>query len=111
MRAGGATLAPRRSAVPWSWSAGAIIGLIYRYGFRPGVWPWVLLGIGGFAAVLSLAKGLRVAVRYAVNRPRSYGRHGDRHRPPVGMRRPALMLAAAAVGVVMVNVLASNPPH
>jgi hypothetical protein len=38
-------------------------------------------------------------------RPRS-----SRHRPPVGFRRPALLLAAAVAGGVMVNVLVAGQP-
>ena len=34
----------------------------------------------------------------------------NRHRPPVGFRRPALLLAAAVAGGVMVNVLVAGQP-
>jgi hypothetical protein len=35
----------------------------------------------------------------------------NRHRPPSGFRRPGIYLAAAAVGAIMVNVLASGEPE
>src|SRR4051812_15336349 len=38
------------------------------------------------------------------------GRRLGRHRPPAGLRRPALLLAVAAAGGIMVNVFTAGQP-
>jgi len=79
------------------------------WGGLVGKWPWliglVLLLVGGWLLALRVKK-IREARRERLRRWPWATSH--RAPPPRGFRRPALLLALAAVAAIAVNVLATN---
>jgi hypothetical protein len=94
----------------------AVVTLVIRYGFRPGVWPVllvVLLSLVGLVVLIALVKRVRQRLRAGRHSRRRYdGRRydGRRHRRSRGLRPAALYLAIAAASAMLVSILTANPP-
>jgi hypothetical protein len=110
-----------RSEAFWQSVVGGILSAyatsVFKFGFSPSAWPYTVVGLLGALLVV-----LAVAV---LKRYRYLGRHGmsvpatrasiqtfrrRRRRPWLGSPRPALYLAAAAAGALMVNVVTAGTP-